>query len=292
MTTTPVINTCMTTPDFTAPLSWTGERMVPESAPPHTFWEHIYRYRFARRFARHRRVLDIACGEGYGTAAMLRGGASQAIGVDICPDSCRHAAARYHVDARQGSAADIPVDSRSIDVVVSFETIEHLESPAELLVECVRVLAPGGLAVISSPDRDVYRAGAAPNEFHHSEMNRHEFRTLLDRHFRHVEMYSQCVLTAPAFSRNALAAFQSPWLALRGFWRFRRWALRDLCDVDIYEPRVSAQFREAPVAAILADDGPCARLLNPFAVRRSSNSAHERAVYQVAVCREPKTAGP
>jgi 2-polyprenyl-3-methyl-5-hydroxy-6-metoxy-1,4-benzoquinol methylase len=61
------------------------ERMVPEEAHARTFWEHIGRYRFARDFVRGRRVLDIACGEGYGAAALARAGAASVIGIDVSP---------------------------------------------------------------------------------------------------------------------------------------------------------------------------------------------------------------
>ena len=55
-------------------LPYTGERMVPEASESNTYWEHIYRYRFATRFAKNKRVLDVACGEGYGSAALLKPG--------------------------------------------------------------------------------------------------------------------------------------------------------------------------------------------------------------------------
>lgn len=278
--------------EATSALAWTGERMVPEHAPAHTFWEHVYRYRFACRRVRGLRVLDIACGEGYGTAALSRAGAAHVVGVDVCPESCRHAAAKYHLEIRQGDAAAIPVPTGAVDAVVSFETIEHLDSPAAFLHECTRVLAPGGFAIISSPNRDLYRAGAEPNEFHRSEMSCQEFASLLRKYFGRVEMYSQCLQSASPTSIHSLAAFESVWLKVRGFWRVRRWALARLCDVDIYEPKVDELFRDDPVAAILAHDGPITRLMNPLDVRKSSASGAERAVYLVAVCRDPKRGAP
>src|SRR6266536_6693906 len=135
----------------------TGERMLPEKAAATTFWEHIYRYRFATRFVRGKRVLDIACGEGYGTAALSRAGAASVIGVDISEETCEHARRKYGVDARQGSADQIPLPAQSIDVVVSFETIEHVERPEAFLDECLRVLAPGGMLVLSTPNREAFQ---------------------------------------------------------------------------------------------------------------------------------------
>ena len=120
-----------------------SERMVPEHAPPAVFWEHVYRYRFASKFVEFKRVLDIACGEGYGAAALLKAGAASVIGIDIYPEVCEQARRKYGLDARAGRANSIPLSSSSIDVVVSFETIEHLDSPVRFLDECCRVLAPG-----------------------------------------------------------------------------------------------------------------------------------------------------
>src|ERR1035437_10505448 len=107
----------------------TGERMVPESADLFTFWEHVYRYAFASRFVKGKRVLDIACGEGYGAAALQKAGAAHVIGVDISESVCLHARSKYGLDARRGTAEQIPLPDRSVEVIVSFETIEHVPEP-------------------------------------------------------------------------------------------------------------------------------------------------------------------
>ena len=119
------------------------ERMVPDEAHARVFWEHIERYRFAKEFVRGKRVLDIACGEGYGSAALVKAGAASVIGVDISPEICQHARDKYGLDARMGDAQAIPLQDRSIDLVVSFETIEHVDSPDMFIAECARVLSPG-----------------------------------------------------------------------------------------------------------------------------------------------------
>src|SRR5260370_30915583 len=97
----------------------TGERMVPESADMFTFWEHVYRYAFASRFVKGRRVLDIACGEGYGAAALQKAGAAHVIGIDISESVCLHARKKYGLDARPGTGKQIPLHDSSADVVVS-----------------------------------------------------------------------------------------------------------------------------------------------------------------------------
>lgn len=105
------------------------ERMLPDEAHARIFWEHIARYRFAKDFVRGKRVLDIACGEGYGAASLAKAGAASVIGVDIASEVCEHARRKYGLDARAGDAQSIPVQDRSIDLVVSFETIEHVDAP-------------------------------------------------------------------------------------------------------------------------------------------------------------------
>src|ERR1017187_3861818 len=93
------------------PMEYTDERMIPEYSDTQTFWDHIHRYRFASKWVKGKRVLDIASGEGYGTFGLLSAGAKSVIGVDIDEEACAHAARKYGIDARVGSAEDIPLES-------------------------------------------------------------------------------------------------------------------------------------------------------------------------------------
>lgn len=181
-------------------MDYTGERMLPNMAAPTTFWEHVERYRFACRYVRGKDVLDIACGEGYGTAAMGKAGARSVIGVDIDPQAVEHARHRYQIDARLGSAETIPVENDSVDVVISFETIEHVPNPETFLDECVRVLRPGGVLVISTPNLEVYREVTPDNPFHCSEMSVQDFKKLLGARFESTVMFGQH-LPEPWFMR-------------------------------------------------------------------------------------------
>ena len=79
-------------------LEYTGERMVPEEADRRTFWEHVHRYRFAVAFAAGRRTVDIASGEGYGSAMLRRAGAT-VTSIDVAEPACRHARERYRLDS-------------------------------------------------------------------------------------------------------------------------------------------------------------------------------------------------
>src|ERR1019366_10458411 len=121
-----------------------------------TFWEHVYRYAFACRFVRGKRVLDIACGEGYGAAALQKAGAAHVIGVDVSESICLHARSKYGLDARPGTAEQIPLADGSVDVIVSFETIENVPDTGRFLDECVRILVPGGRLIISTPNKGIY----------------------------------------------------------------------------------------------------------------------------------------
>lgn len=146
---------------------------------------------------RGRRVLDAACGEGYGSALLAREAAS-VLGVDVGAEAIAHARSRYamaNLAYVRASVTALPLASASIDVVVSFETIEHLAAQPEMLAEFRRVLTPDGVLVISSPNRPVYNEGGeVANEFHVRELDRSELKALLDDGFPRQAWYAQRVL--------------------------------------------------------------------------------------------------
>jgi SAM-dependent methyltransferase len=263
----------------------TGERMLPLKADATPFWEHIYRYRFAIRFVPGRRVLDIACGEGYGTAALARAGAARVLGVDLSEETCEHARRKYGVDARVGDACCVPLPDRSLDVIVSFETIEHLAAPAIFLDECRRLLVPGGTLVISTPNREAFQQVDGANPFHCAEMTEDEFTSLLASRFKRWELYTQRPRTAPRWNARSLAADSSPWHAYRTYHRLRR-IFAPLCPHhnSLYG-EVGDQYREFPVEAILARDLPFACYANPYSVMRQPRAQREQPYYFVAVAR-------
>ncbi|HEY1328958.1 MAG TPA: class I SAM-dependent methyltransferase [Casimicrobiaceae bacterium] len=176
-------------------LQFTGERFVP-GVPGGIAHEHRHRYAFARRFVGGRSVADVACGEGYGSA-LLGESAASVVGVDIDAATIAHAQERHsgpRVRFTVGSAAQLPIADASIDVVVSFETIEHLPADAQpaMLREFARVLKPDGLLVLSSPNRPEYsEATGFRNPFHLHELDRAELRELLDVHFGAQQWFRQ-----------------------------------------------------------------------------------------------------
>lgn len=181
-------------------LEATGERFLPEMQGTIAL-EHLHRYALARDFAAGKVVLDIACGEGYGSA-VLAGVAARVYGVDIAPDAIAHAQAKYqrsNVEFLTGCCANIPLADGAVDLVVSFETIEHHTEHEEMFAEIKRVLRPGGLMIMSSPDKREYteRADHA-NAYHVKELYAEEFQRLVEGYFAHVAILGQRVLYASA----------------------------------------------------------------------------------------------
>jgi GT2 family glycosyltransferase/SAM-dependent methyltransferase/glycosyltransferase involved in cell wall biosynthesis len=179
-------------------MEFTGERFLP-AVGGEVRQEHLHRYAFAAALVQGKVVLDAACGEGYG-CELLASTAAQVIGVDIdaqCVDHARAAYAHLHnLRLHRASVLSLPLKARSVDVVVSFETLEHLAEQEQMLAEFGRVLRPGGLLIISTPNRPVYSDGSQPpNEFHVKELSQDEFQALLARHFERHVLYGQRLAT-------------------------------------------------------------------------------------------------
>ena len=174
-------------------LEFTGERFTPECTRE-IWYEHYHRYVFAAGLVRGRRVLDAACGEGYGTSLLSRL-AGSATGLDISAESVNHARSRY-ADSRarfvEGDCRNLPFEDDSFDCVVSFETLEHLAEQELLLSEFRRVLSPEGFILISTPDKVEYnRLGETANEHHVRELTAEQFFELLADRFPAVRMLGQ-----------------------------------------------------------------------------------------------------
>ena len=166
-------------------LTFTGERFLPECAGE-MIYEHWHRYLIAGNYVTGKRVLDVASGEGYGSHLLSKSAAS-VVGADISSAAVAHASKRYAHENLRFVAADciqIPEPDGSFDVIVSFETIEHMTEHQAFLREVDRLLAPAGMFIISSPNRPEYSDKTGyKNEFHVRELDRAELRRLLDPHF-------------------------------------------------------------------------------------------------------------
>lgn len=179
----------MSAPEFT------GERFIPGQGGAEIAYEHFHRYLFASRLADGKRVLDLACGSGYG-ASMLARTAARVIGIDLDREPLRHVAgtspANLGLVAADGTR--LPVADRSFDVVTAFEVIEHLSAPEALVSEVSRVVKREGLALISTPNKTVYSdARAYCNPYHVREFYPDEFLQLLRAHFPEVRDFRQQV---------------------------------------------------------------------------------------------------
>jgi ubiquinone/menaquinone biosynthesis C-methylase UbiE len=156
--------------------------------------EHLHRYGIVLDLCSGKVILDIACGEGYGTN-LIASKAKAAIGVDIDIPTIEAAKKKYKKDNLnyyQGSANQIPCDDNFFDVVVSFETIEHHTMHEEMMAEIKRVLKPDGFLLISTPDKLVYSdKKKIKNKYHVKELYKEEFRSLLSSYFTSVKLFKQ-----------------------------------------------------------------------------------------------------
>jgi DNA repair exonuclease SbcCD ATPase subunit len=146
-------------------------------------------------------VLDAACGEGYGSF-LLSQTAKEVVGVDIAAKAIAHARSRYvapNLRYVEGSCTALPLANASVDLIVSFETIEHLQQQAEMLAEFRRVLVPTGTLVISSPNQSVYSDELqGRNEYHVRELTREELVALLTPIFPQQQWYGQRIVAHSA----------------------------------------------------------------------------------------------
>jgi SAM-dependent methyltransferase len=185
----------------------TGERIVPWARDAQVIYEHLHRYLWARSLVAGRRVLDLGSGEGYG-GALLAGSAAAVTGVDIDEQAVAHSRANYpNVEFAVASATDLSgYADDAFEAVVAFEVIEHVAEQERVLAEVARVLAPGGLLIMSTPERRAYSEERDfVNPYHVRELTQDEFAGLLRRHFAQVSLSSQ-----RAIAGSRIEAFEGP----------------------------------------------------------------------------------
>lgn len=200
----------------TANLTFTGERFMPEVRGP-IWYEHWHRYAAVAPLAVGKRVLDAACGEGYGSY-LLAHDATAVTGVDVAADAVAHATQRYarsNLRFAVGSVTGLPLPAASVDLIVSFETIEHLREQEQMLAEFRRVLAADGVLVVSSPNRPVYNeGGGVENHFHVRELDRAELEAVLTPGFPRQAWYAQRVIAQSVLWAEAPAGGATSFLTL------------------------------------------------------------------------------
>lgn len=178
---------------------FTGERYLPSLDWPEVSYEHWHRYLWVSPLAAGRRVLDAACGEGYGSDFLARA-AAHVTGVDVSEaviEKARRKYQRANLSYVCGSVASLPIEGAQLfDLAVSFETIEHVGEKEQLafLAEVKRLLKSDGRLVISTPNKATYTdIPKAHNEYHIREFYQDEFASFLGRFFRNVRLLSQRV---------------------------------------------------------------------------------------------------
>lgn len=183
--------------------------------------EHRARYRFAvAQGLAGRRVLDVACGAGFGSA-MLGAAGARAVAMDLDPvavGEARRTAAG--VPLARADALHLPLRGQSVDAVVSFETLEHVPDASMLVRELARVLRPDGQVILSTPNL----AFGPPerhtqNPFHVREFTAAELRALLSAHFRDVTLYGQWV--HPSYRYVPYLLVRSTWQPREVVWKLQ-----------------------------------------------------------------------
>lgn len=191
-------------------IEFTGERIIPELMKPTNgmLLEHIARYHFAIYYAKGR-VLDFACGSGFGSniiASAAKKEITELIAIDIDKDAITYAKSKYYhplVTFQQENAVDpiLPQKLGQFDVIVSFETLEHIAEEKEFLENIYQMLKPGGTLVISTPFGQ--GRGMPTNEpFHVHQLTKDEFHELFSRYDKVEFYYQRGVLVEPEPGRE------------------------------------------------------------------------------------------
>jgi 2-polyprenyl-3-methyl-5-hydroxy-6-metoxy-1,4-benzoquinol methylase len=245
-------------PPGVPPLALDGERTLPD-VPEENYWfrRHLVVYEWIARRVGGERVVDLACGEGYGSDVLARS-AYSVVGVDANPDAHEHARLRYRAPNLRFVRDMVETYREPCDAVVFLQTIEHVHDPDGVLENVKAMLSLGGTAFVSTPNvltlapKGAQRSG---NPWHLREYRAHEFRALCAAHFGSVELHG-------LFHARRLRAHE---LALRAGWDRVHGALR-----------VTAPFYDRFVPAISTRD---------FALRAERDL--DRALDFVAVLKPP-----
>jgi SAM-dependent methyltransferase len=240
------------------PLALTGERTLPD-VPAENYWfqRHLVVYRWIGRRVQGSRVIDMACGEGYG-AAELADVAAEVVGVDANPEAHEHARLRYVRPNLSFERDLVERFSAPADAVVFLQTVEHLSEPDAVLAHFRSLVEPDGVVYVSTPNvltlapKGAERSG---NPWHVHEYRAAEFAALCRASFSRVELFG-------LYHARRLRAHE---LALR-------------CGWDRVHPRLGLTrlFYERFTPALSVED---------FALRGEHEADLDRALDFLAVCR-------
>lgn len=175
------------------PLELTGERTLPD-VPEENYWfrRHLAVYRWVAERCAGKRVVDLACGEGYGSAVLAQSAAA-VVGVDANPEAFEHARLRYGAANLRFERALVEEfeDGAPYDAIVFLQTIEHIDAPERLLERFGSLLAPGGAAYVTTPNRLTLAPPGAErsgNPWHVREYAPDEFEALVRPAFGSIDL--------------------------------------------------------------------------------------------------------
>lgn len=178
-------------PEGVPPLELTGERTLPD-VPEENYWfqRHLVVYEWIAARCAGLRVVDMACGEGYGSEVLSRTAAS-VTGVDANPEAHAHAKAKYTTDTLRFERDLVESYSEPCDAIVFLQTIEHVQDPGAILEHFKRQLAPGGVAFVSTPNVLTLAPDGkrSENPWHVYEYRPEEYHELCAQHFGSVEFH-------------------------------------------------------------------------------------------------------
>jgi 2-polyprenyl-3-methyl-5-hydroxy-6-metoxy-1,4-benzoquinol methylase len=253
-------------PDGVPPLELTGERTLPD-LPEENYWyrRHLVVYDWIAAQVGGKRVVDMACGEGYGSHVLAQT-AVHVTGVDANPEAFEHASAKY-AGKRVTIVRDLIETYREpepVDAVVFLQTIEHVQDPAAILRHFASMLKPGGAVYVSTPNLLTLApegAEKSDNPWHVKEYKPNEFRALCQEVFKDVEING-------VFHARKLRAHQ--------------FAIENLGWDRVHKGLgISKKFYDRFTPAISERD---------FALRPGpTDSSLSRALDFVAVCRGPRS---
>jgi len=180
-------------PPGVPPLALTGERTLPD-VPEENYWyrRHLVVYDWISRRVAGRRVVDMACGEGYGSDLLARAGAAAVVGVDANPEAHEHARLRYVRDNLRFERALVETYDEPCDALVFLQTIEHVQDPDAVLERFRTLVGPGGVVYVSTPNLLTLAppgAQKSSNPWHIKEYRPHEFEALCRAHFGSVALH-------------------------------------------------------------------------------------------------------
>jgi ubiquinone/menaquinone biosynthesis C-methylase UbiE len=186
----PLTQDATTRPSGTANDLFTGERVVEGITPERIWVDHVARYEFAGAYVPGKKVLDIACGTGFGSSILLRCGASEVLGEDISSEAIEFARSRYSARGIRFEVGDLlhmDLPRDSFDVIACFETIEHVAAYGEALSNLFGLLKKGGTLLVASPNRPVTSPSAVSlgdkpaNPYHTQEFTVAELQDALTK---------------------------------------------------------------------------------------------------------------